>query len=338
MLRDLNLKAVYRTESDNLLESFYIPALSASVRYDRAVGYFSASMLSIAAQGLSAFVQSDGRMRLIFGGDLLEEEADAIQTGYDLKSVAQRLGAQMLSQIDNLADALCYRRLEALAWLVANGNLEIKVALKRKGMYHEKIGILTDSKGDSIIFQGSANETTSALLPDFNFESINVFPSWREELRDHFEPYVLGFQQLWNNQSKNTVVIPFPEAVRDRLIKISKTMAVPSMTLEIALQERLLKPEAELVISEPFVPAIFGDAEFHLKDHQLNALNQWRAQGCQGILALATGAGKTITALYGAVRLFQHTDRMFLVIAVPYQNLADQWVKEARSFGIRAIP
>ncbi|PSH04047.1 MAG: type III restriction endonuclease subunit R [Acidobacteria bacterium] len=338
MLRELKLKAVYRTESDNLLEDFYIPALSTSVRYDRAVGFFSASMLSIAAQGLSAFVQSDGKMRLIFGGELLAEEADAIQTGYNLKSVVQRLGAQFLSQIDNLADALCYRRLEALAWLVANGNLEIKVALKQKGMYHEKIGILTDCRDDSVIFQGSANETTSALLPDFNFESINVFPSWREELRDHFEPYVLGFQQLWDGQSKNTVVIPFPEAVRDRLIKISKTISVPSIALEIALQQRLLKPDDEPTAAEPFVPTIFGDAEFRLKDHQLNALNQWRAQGCQGILALATGAGKTITALYGAVRLFQYTHRMFLVIAVPYQNLADQWVREAKSFGIRAIP
>lgn len=337
MLRDLALKAVYRTETDNLLEDFYIPALSASVQYDRAVGFFSASMLSIAAQGLSVFAQSDGKMRLIFGGTILDEEADAIQTGYSLRAIAERLGDQMRKEIENLADALCYRRLEALAWLVANGSLDIKVALKRRGMYHEKIGILTDANRDKLIFQGSANETTNALLPDFNFESINVFPSWREELKEHYEPYILGFEQLWENRSKNTLVLPFPEAARDRLITIAKTSSVPRVAVEVELARRLTGPEESLVQSEPCIPKIFGDSEFRLKDHQLHALNQWRAQGLQGILALATGAGKTITALYGAVRIYETTRRMFLVIAVPYQNLADQWVDEAKNFGIRAV-
>lgn len=337
MLRDLALKAVYRTETDNLLEDFYIPALSASVRYDRAVGFFSASMLSIAAQGLSVFAQSDGKMRLIFGGTLLDEEADAIQTGYSLRTISARLGDQMRSDIENLADALCYRRLQALAWLVANGSLDIKVALKKKGMYHEKIGILTDANGDKIIFQGSANETTNALLPDFNFESINVFPSWREELKDHYEPYIVGFEQLWENRSKNTLVLPFPDAARNRLITIAKTSNVPSVAVEIELSRRVNSPEESVMESEPCIPKIFGDSEFQLKDHQLHALNQWRAQGLQGILALATGAGKTITALYGAVRIYETTRRMFLVIAVPYQNLADQWVNEAKNFGMRAV-
>ena len=60
MLRELNLKAVYRSESDNILKDFYIPALSVAVKYDRAVGFFSASMLSYAAQGLSTFIDNNG--------------------------------------------------------------------------------------------------------------------------------------------------------------------------------------------------------------------------------------------------------------------------------------
>ena len=78
--------------------------------------------------------------------------------------------------------------------MVANGVLDIKIALKPRGMYREKIGIFEDRNGDRIVFQGSANETVQALLPDLNFESINVFPSWRPELEEHALPYVIGFE------------------------------------------------------------------------------------------------------------------------------------------------
>jgi superfamily II DNA or RNA helicase len=71
--------------------------------------------------------------------------------------------------------------------------------------------------------------------------------------------------------------------------------------------------------------------------HQRDALQKWRAQDLQGILALATGAGKTITALYAATRLFIANKRLFLIVAVPYIDLADQWLDEAAMFNMQAI-
>jgi superfamily II DNA or RNA helicase len=206
-------------------------------------------------------------------------------------------------------------------------------------MYHEKIGILRDQKGDEIVFQGSANETPSALLPDFNFESLNVFPCWREEFREHFEPYLKGFELLWNNQSRNTVVIDFPEAAKERLIRIAKSLNhVPSPSIELDLWQKLLSRGESRDKFSPQLPVTVNGQPFAIKQHQTDALNAWRSHSFRGILELATGAGKTIAALYGATRLFEAARRLFLIVAVPYQNLADQWVSEARNFGINAIP
>ncbi|MBK4717541.1 DEAD/DEAH box helicase family protein [Azospirillum sp. YIM DDC1] len=341
LLRDLPLKAVYRSEDDNILTDLYLPALGCAVSYDRAVGYFSASMLSFAAEGVTALVRNGGRMRLIVGGELDEADADAISKGYGLREASAKLGERFLETIDGISEALCYRRLEALSWLVASGRLDIKVALKKKGMYHEKIGIITDAAGDSVIFQGSANETTAALLPDFNFESINVFPSWRTEFFEHFTPYVEGFARLWEGRSKNVVVIDFPEAAKERLIRIAAGVRPPSPEVEQGLWERLKRRgEAEAPeegISEPRVPTVFNGREFTLMDHQRAALSAWRANEFSGILALATGAGKTVTSIYGAMKVYEKMKRMFLLIAVPYQNLADQWVATLREFNIHAI-
>lgn len=340
MLRALNLKAVYRSDEDNILEDFYLPALSVANHYDRAVGYFSAAMLSYAAQGISAFLQNDGKMRLIIGGELAAEDDRAIREGYEMRSISERFGLNIVDAIERVNDALFYRRLEALSWLIGCGRLDIKVALRKKGMYHEKIGIIRDHDGDAIVFQGSANETANALLPDFNFESINVFPCWREDFKPHFLPYQRGFERLWANEAKNTYVIHFPEAARRKLVKIAENCRILKPELEVELSRAAsTKPEdsSDLSSMTPAVPATFDGREFKMADHQLAALNAWRARDFRGILAHATGSGKTITAIYGAIRVFQATKRLVFGIAVPYQNLADQWVSILKQFNIAAV-
>lgn len=342
MFRSRTWKAVYRSEYDNLLEDFYLPALRGATSYDRAVGFFSSSMLSYAAQGISALIENGGSMRLLFGGEIEEEDALAIQKGYDLKALRSRVATDLILAIDNLADALANYRMQALAWMIAQGRLEIKVALKRRGMYHEKIGVFRDGNGDQLVFQGSANETTHALLPDFNFESINVFPTWKPELDEHYRPYLDGFERLWANESPNTLVIDFPEAAKERLVKIaSRATRPPSVDVEKGIWEETVKrfrsdpaPRASTV---PTIPTTYKGAPFEIRDHQRNALNAWRSREFQGILAMATGAGKTVTSIYGAVRLYEATQRLFVVVAVPYQPLADQWVDELALFGISAL-
>lgn len=342
MLKGKPWKAVYRSETDNLLEDFYLPALSEAVSYDRAVGFFSASMFSYAAQGVSALVERGGRMRLVFGGEIDEEDAAAISAGYGLRAVSERVGQTILQTIDNLAEALATQRLIALSWLVANGHLDIKVALKRRGMYHEKIGIFRDAVGDALVFQGSANETTSALLPDFNFESINVFQSWRPELVDHYQPYVDGFERLWLNETINTHVIEFPEAARERLVNImTRQSRAPKVEIEVDLWRRLTERKSGQTTGGdglPRLPTTYKGLPFALAGHQRDALNAWKSRDFRGILAMATGAGKTVTAIYGVVKLFEKTQRLFVVVAVPYQALADQWLEELTAFGIEAVP
>ena len=339
MLRDISLGSVYRTDENNLLEDFYIPALRASHRYDRAVGFFSANMISYAAQGLSALIANEGTMRMIFGGVLDDDDDDAIREGYDRRRILEKLDLRLTKTVEEIGDLLCYRRLEALAWMIANGSLTVKVALRKQGMYHEKIGILTDIQGDQVVFQGSANETVYALLPDFNFESINVFQCWKEELRDHYEPYIRGFERLWKNESEGTLVLEFPHAARERLVAIAKKASKPRVNVEVEISRELLQRREERNRTvEPKVPLVISGREFELREYQREALNAWRSQSCRGVLEMATGTGKTITCIYGAVKLYQAMKRLFFVVAVPYQSLADQWVDELGQFLINPIP
>ena len=79
-------------------------------------------------------------------------------------------------------------------------------------------------------------------------------------------------------------------------------------------------------------------AKFELRDYQNAAIESWKAHKYQGILAMATGTGKTLTAI-GAIQRFREKVKGGLVaITVPYQNLAVQWIEALQDQGIATIP
>jgi superfamily II DNA or RNA helicase len=343
MLRSLSLKGVYKSDEDDILSDFYVPALSSATRYDRAVGFFSASTISQAAQALSAFIVGGGRMRLIVGSFTDASDIEAITEGLRLREISETLGAQFLDEMGQADDELFQHRLQALSWLAAHGRLDVKVALRAKGLYHDKVGVITDADGDAVVFSGSANESAAALLPTRNYESINVFPAWRPELAEYHEPHRASFERLWTNRSRDTAVIDLPTAVQEKLLQVGRSMdAPPDPAREAAIWAKIREASDQATRrrrgSGPTVPETIGGMDFEIRDHQRAALTAWQKVGdFVGIFDLATGAGKTITAVYAAVQMAKTIPGLTLVISVPYQNLADQWCEILELFNIHPL-
>ena len=220
----------YRNEDGDLIELFYNPALECAVQYDRLTGYFSADSLALAARGIAALIANDGRMRLIVGLTLGPAEQEALAEGYDLREqIAARLCAVDLTP----PDARAQNGLEMLAWMIAQGHLDVKVAIPvgSSGIYHEKVGIITDEAGDRIAFSGSVNETAGGWLN--NRESFKVHRSWREA---EFVDYdVDAFDLFWDpaRKPKSIRVFEFPEAARRKLLEfLPKHDRTPSPLLK----------------------------------------------------------------------------------------------------------
>ena len=63
-----------------------------------------------------------------------------------------------------------------------------------------------------------------------------------------------------------------------------------------------------------------------LRDYQKEAVTAWEENHHRGIFRMATGTGKTYTAIAGLKRLLEsHQDGICVIISVPYTHLADQW-------------
>jgi len=229
-LRECSFKISYGPADDRLNE-FYIPALSCSVRYDRAAGFFSSSALSVAAQGVAKLIQNGGRMRLLVGAELSHEDVEAIRKGTELsEQVTERLLASLTDPVSELQQ----RRLEALAWMVADGTLDIKVVIPKGAdgkplpadesidYYHPKEGIFTDAAGDQVAFSGSVNESKTAW--EHNYEQFAVYKSW-DESRPYLRQCVYRFEALWEGRERDWVAMPVPEAVRQHLVRYRPTEA-----------------------------------------------------------------------------------------------------------------
>jgi len=257
-LRDYPFRIFY-SPADNPLENFYIRALSASVQYDRSAGYFSSSALAVAAAGVARLIQNSGRMRLLVGAELSEEDVAAIRQGYDLQT---RINERLLERFPDPQDALLKERLQVLAWMVAEGTLEIKVVLPKdpdglpipahltSDYYHPKSGIFIDAQGDKVAFSGSVNESETGWKK--NYEQFAVYTSWGEG--KSYLPLVIDrFEDLWNDREPDWIALDVPKAVQERLLKYRP--------MEPPLRDPLEPKPVEKLAKESEKPYIAGSPQ-----------------------------------------------------------------------------
>jgi len=242
-LRELNLNISYGP-SDDPLREFFIPAMAASIRYDRAAGYFSSTMLAVAAAGVTKLILNGGKMRLLCGADMSEQDVAAINEGHS--TLAEQVEKRLITRLVLPETDYVENRLKVLAWLVGTGQLEIKVVLptdkhglplaasKSNCYYHPKEGIFVDNAGNRIGFSGSVNESATAL--EDNYESFMVFNSW-DGTAAHLAQISHRFDRLWDGKEPDWVAMPIPEAVKQKLLKYRPTTAPTKELGEIELKE-----------------------------------------------------------------------------------------------------
>ena len=170
----------------------------------------------MASQGVTALLQRDGYLQFVLGNQLDDAEYEAIKTGYALREKIGEDLANCLASFDDVESNLFNKRMDALQQLIVARRLEIKIAYRKPGIVHNKIGLLYDEAGDAICFSGSANETDAAWLR--NSEDISVFESWAEHSAEYFEFYEQQFDDFWHNRAAGNHVVNFEQADYEKLI------------------------------------------------------------------------------------------------------------------------
>lgn len=215
MFRELSLQSTYNSYDCDIGREFYSPVLYGSVKYDRATAYFSAKALACYAKGLEQFARCGHKARFVISTEISEADYNEIRQGYETRA---KINQELVNQLRESLSLEEEKELSNLAYLVALGVLDIKIAFTYSGIFHDKFGIVEDSQGNEICFRGSNNETEAAFIN--NYESFDITCSWEASQFDYAKitKSKETFEKLWNNQTHNVIVETIDDVVLKQLI------------------------------------------------------------------------------------------------------------------------
>lgn len=236
--------------------------------------------------------------------------------------------------------------------MIANRTLDIKAvkpAKNKRGIVHYKLGVFTDTTGDYIVFNGSVNFSQYALQN--NVEALSCDCSWEAvgNTKKRITMLTDVFENAWQGKSDAMVFIPieevktaikqaFPVKKMDDLINVEKELirellADPETSPSVKEKLLILSERLKLAPSKKVISPKKESTIIKLRPYQQEAIRNWKKNGYKGMLEMATGTGKTFTALAAIQQLLAEKKRLQIIISCPFIHLAEQWVDEAAKFG-----
>lgn len=303
-----NVKPCLDTSEDDIVEALFTPCLSWATKYDRAVGFFTSGWLECNLVGMSNFASQNGHMRLVTSPIIANADLDAIINSQDEKAAYAKFETAILSNVEDLAMEMRKDLLNAFSWMIFDGIIELKFAIPQKrldnGLFHTKFGVFYNGE-DAVSFSGSLNDSLHGLR---NFEDIKVFSTWSgSEL--YVSSDIRRFERIWKGEDGNLKVFNISQAIKNKIFSLRT-------------DERPYSQSQQVV--DKWIHQDLAVEKFIEKEH--------------GILAMATGTGKTVTAMKIIRKLFSDNLIKRVIITMYGNDLLDQWAKQIReNFSDKAI-
>ena len=202
--------------------------------------------------------------------------------------------------------------------MIGAGVLQVKIAVPSspQGLFHDKTGIFHDPEGNRVSFVGSTNESAAAWSGWINHEQIEVFSSWESlDSSTRSRRHARAFEETWLNARRGLRVLDPDQAAR----LISSVSPPEDLDAALGAVRKMRRTPLGRQVTE--------NAK-ELLPHQIAVLRDWHASEHRGLVAFATGAGKTLTGI-AAMREWCESGRPAVAL-VPSELLQQQWTLEIR--------
>ena len=349
---------LYQLPDDPVGPRILIPGFRSATSVRGAFGWFSAGWIARLAPGLAEYLNREdaGPIEFTVAPSLFPAELEV------LKSAQSMSPEEASSRVVDLfvngrfeAPALSRHALKCLAWMVATGVLRLRIAIaKPESNYHPKIWLFDDGE-HQVLARGSGNATDRGVSG--GVEHLDVDVSWIEHSRSRVMDGI-RILTAWQQGGGAGIdrVVDLSEALANEIIETAPD--VPPQPADyfaavvedgnppwaIEPWERLRRRTAVGSRRDNFprlkIPG-WLNWETGTYAHQKDAVAAWEGgtEPERGTISMATGAGKTLTALICATR---SQDRIgggapfVVVVSAPSIPLIEQWKGEVAKFGVTA--
>jgi len=337
----------YKTGSENEPLQFYFDGLTHSSEFQLLLGYFSSAAISLLSIGFATFISRGGKMKMVINHILSQKDKETIWMVEDRPDEIKVFDLTDIAALHQSLDEYGKHFFECLAYLILQKRIEIKVIKPKtgKGIAHYKSGIFSDGK-DAIGYKASCNFTYYGLSE--NIEELEAFLSWengrsnklinkeRRTIENYFNESDDNVDYLSSDEIEVVLKDSFAKKDIDELLVQEEQLLKKKMNLisNPKTKESIFKLFNSLEISKnvPRFPYPEGPREY-----QKIAFANWKENNQQGLFAMATGTGKTITSLNCLLMVYQKTGYYKALILVPTITLVNQWEQECKKFNFNKI-
>ena len=319
-------------------ERFFDDGLKNSTEFDLKLGYFSSAAISVLAEGFATFISRGGYMRLIINHIVSKKDKEAITNGMmgNIIDCSDLSNFQYLKTTFNEYQEQFFR---CLAYMISQKRIDIRIIKPRgqKGIAHTKSGQFRD--GDSITaFTGSANFTISGLFNNIEEIKIDRSDSIDRMVQKRIEKQRKDFDAIMSGEKKGIDYL----SPKDLVEAISTNYGDSDIEelLDVEKKLREVKKQHDVVATsahEDIAPSIPKFPYDKPREYQQLAFENWKNNNQQGIFAMATGTGKTITSLNCLLEIYNRNGYYKAIILVPTITLVNQWEKECWKFNFGNI-
>lgn len=337
-------KSVYFIPRDDIVSDILVPALIESDQYDCMVGFFNSASLSEMAEGIAALSAKDNaKVRFLISPYLSEQDQAAIERGLiEPTELIENELFNVLEENTITANSLKKHTLQCLAYLINTNKVNFKICIVKGGLFHPKVKIFSDGQNKMAVY-GSSNATQSGLR--YNYEQLNVARCWAsDEQAEIIKSFKKEFDSLWFGKQTNIKTYDIPKAIEKHIIKNHFPDHLPTIEdfwkaydIDKKMHKKMSISENAKNYTQDFIIPVWIDYQTGDFSHQGKAIELWEENGRRGILEMATGAGKTITSLIAANRLYQDVEKLLIIVSAPYLPLIGQWKNEVKKFGVEPI-
>lgn len=314
-------------------ERFFDDGLKNSTEFDLKLGYFSSAAISVLAEGFATFISRGGYMRLIINHIVSKKDKEAITNGVmgNVIDCSDLSNFQYLKTTFNEYQEQFFR---CLAYMISQKRIDIRIIKPRgqKGIAHTKSGQFRD--GDSITaFTGSANFTISGLFNNIEEIKIDRSDSIDRMVQKRIEKQRKDFDAIMSGEKKGIDYL----SPKDLVEAISTNYGDSDIEelLDVEKKLREVKKQHDVVATSAHEDIALSIPKFPYdkpREYQQLAFENWKNNNQQGLFAMATGTGKTITSLNCLLEIYKRNGYYKAIILVPTITLVNQWEKECWKF------
>lgn len=339
---------LFRLPDDPVARTVLIPGFSAARSVRGAFGWFTVGWIARLAPGLAEFLNRQDTTQIEFtvAPAFFAAERAAVERASRLSAdEATELVAKIFTTGRAEATALGRHAIDCLAWMIAVDRLKLRVAVpKPTSNYHPKIWLFEDGHS-RVLARGSGNATMYGVAG--GVEHLDVDVSWISDSRRRVDDGAAILADWSAGRSLGIErVVELPDALAESIITTAPGRAPGPEDYALALGRdergrRRVRETAATAIRRRLMIPDWLEWRTGAYAHQGEAVSAWEGGSDpeKGIVAMATGAGKTRTALVCATRAQDRIDNgaFLVVVSAPSIPLIGQWRDEVAEFGVRAV-